>query len=62
MAFFEFVAELFIRVVWEGLMNFIGACIRFLFVKKKFKELMEDRISPLIGVVFVTIAIVLILK
>jgi hypothetical protein len=61
-AFFEFVAELFIQIVWEGVLNFVGACIRFLFSKKKFKELLEDGMSAFTGVVFVVIVIVLVLK
>nr|WP_294908398.1 hypothetical protein [uncultured Lacibacter sp.] len=60
-AFFEFVAELFIQVVWEGVLNFIGACIRFPFSKKKFKQLLEDGMSPLTGIAAVVIIIVMIL-
>ena len=64
MAFFEFVAELFIQLIFEGVLNFVGACIRFLFGKKKFKELLEDGKSPVTGVaaVFVIITMIFVLK
>ena len=60
-AFFEFVAELLIQLVWEGVLNLIGACIRFPFSKKKFKQLLEDGMSPLTGIAAVVIIIVMIL-
>ncbi|NCU03087.1 MAG: hypothetical protein GXC73_03790 [Chitinophagaceae bacterium] len=59
-AFFEFVAELFIQIVWESVLNFTGACIRFPFSKKKFKQLLEDGMSPLTGIAAVVIIIVMI--
>lgn len=63
-AFFEFLAGLFIQFVWKGCLNFIGASIRFPFSKKKFKQLLEDGMSPLTGIaaVFITTVVILGLK
>ena len=50
----DFLGEVFVAVIWEQLLNFIGACIRFLFVRKTFAELLKDYESnPFIGLLLV---------
>jgi hypothetical protein len=60
MAFFEFVAELFIRLIFEGVLNFVGAAIRFLFIRKNFREILNDGINPSVGLAGIGIIVLLV--
>lgn len=64
MALGDFLSEVFIGVIWERLLNVIGACVRFLFVRKSFRELLkEDDVNPFIalGLVFVVILLIVLI-
>lgn len=61
MALGDFLSEVFIGVIWEGLLNFVGACLRFSFVRKPFNELLKEYdVNPFIALIFVFIVILLI--
>lgn len=49
MALLEFIVEVFIQAFWEGVLRFVGACIRFIFSKDNFQESFRNDNSPLIG-------------
>lgn len=57
---FELIVELFIGVIWEKGLNFIGACVRFLFQRKGFKELLKDDLNPFVGLGLIMFTILLI--
>lgn len=49
MAFLEFIFEIFLQAVWEGVLRFVGACVRFVFTRENFQESFQNGSSPLIG-------------
>jgi len=62
MALGDFLSEVFIGVLWEGLLNFVGTCVRFLFVRKPFSELLKEvEVNPFIALIFVIVVILLII-
>lgn len=62
MALGDFLSEVFFGVLWEGLLNFVGTCVRFLFVRKPFSELLKEvEVNPFIALIFVIVVILLII-
>lgn len=49
MVILEFILEFLIQIVWEGVLRFVGACVRFIFSKDNFQESLRNDSSPLIG-------------
>ena len=60
MAFFELIGEFFIQFIWEGALNFVGATIRFLFLRKKFREILNDGINPSVGLAGIGVIVLLV--
>ena len=60
MALGNFLGEVFVGIIWEQLLNFIGACIRFLFTRRMFRDLLKEYdFNPFIGLLFVCVVILL---
>ncbi len=56
MALGDFLGEVFVGILWQGVMNFIGACTRFLFVRKPFHDLLkENDLNPFVGTLVIII-------
>jgi hypothetical protein len=57
MALLEFLFEIFVQAVWEGVLRFVGACVRFVFTREDFQRSFQNNNCPLIGlgVVFLII-------
>ncbi len=48
----DFVGEIFVQLIWEGALRFVGACIRFIFTKESFAEALKNEKSSSIGFAF----------
>ena len=61
MSVVDFTGEAFVQIVWEGVLDFIGACVKFPFSRKRFREVIKDGANPLIGVAVVGMIIFLVI-
>ena len=52
MALFDIVGDIFGQIIWEGAFRFVGACIRFVYTKESFAEVLKNEKSSSVGFVF----------